>query len=59
MLYDGAIQFVFDLPDSPGALLQVKGIGTKLLEKYGRQLLEIIVDYREKHQIAGRPLPTF
>ncbi len=46
------------LPQSPRALKQVKGMGTKKSEKYGVELLEIITSYCEKENIEPPDMPS-
>jgi hypothetical protein len=51
------IQIAVHLPDSRAALKRIKGIGRKLIERYGEELLEIVVAYRKKHHISEVQLP--
>ena len=44
------IQIVVNLPDNEKALMKIKGIGKKLMERYGRELVDMVADYREKKQ---------
>jgi hypothetical protein len=39
------------LPDSPEALVAIKGIGRRSADRYGRELLAIVSDYCERHHI--------
>ena len=43
------IQIAATLPDSPAALMSIKGIGKRLFEKYGKDLLALVSSYRQKH----------
>ncbi|GAB6190594.1 helix-turn-helix domain-containing protein [Desulfocastanea catecholica] len=52
------IQIVVNLPDSIDALMDIKGIGKKLTERYGVELVAMVVDYREKHHIVDVILPS-
>jgi hypothetical protein len=52
------IQIVVNLPDSIDALMDIKGIGKKLTERYGEELIAMVVDYREKHHIVDVILPS-
>jgi ribonuclease D len=51
------IQIAVHLPDSIGALKAVKGIGDKLAERYGEQLVALVAAYRQKHGIEAVILP--
>jgi tRNA uridine 5-carbamoylmethylation protein Kti12 len=46
------------LPQTPAALMQVKGLGKKKTEKYGDALLEIIIDYCREKSIEPSPIQT-
>ncbi len=52
------IQIVVNLPDDHKSLMQIKGIGKKLAERYGEELVAMVADYREKHDIREVILPT-
>jgi hypothetical protein len=52
------IQIAVHLPDSLLALKGIKGIGKRLTEKYGKELVAIVVDYRRQHEIDAVTLPT-
>jgi hypothetical protein len=41
------IQIAATLPDSPAALRSIKGIGKRLSEKYGKELLALVSSYRQ------------
>jgi hypothetical protein len=43
------IQIAVALPDNERALLNIKGVGKKTLEKYGEELLEMVTAFRKKH----------
>jgi hypothetical protein len=51
------IQIVVNLPDTQKALMKIKGIGKKLMEKYGEELVEMVSHYREKNNIVEVILP--
>lgn len=51
------VQIAVTLPDSPGALKKIKGVGKKTIEKYGRQILGIVTAYRNKRGIEEVELP--
>jgi hypothetical protein len=46
------IQIAAALPDSPSALMSIKGIGKRLFEKYGKELLDLVSSYRQEHRIG-------
>ncbi len=52
------IQIVVNLPNSIDALMDIKGIGKKLTERYGKELVAMVIDYREKHHIVDVILPS-
>jgi hypothetical protein len=52
------IQIVVNLPDTQKTLMKIKGIGKKLMEKYGEELVEIVANYRKKNNIIEVVLPT-
>jgi hypothetical protein len=51
------IQIAVNLPDNPQDLMKVKGIGKRLAEKYGRELVELVSEYRKKHGVSSVDLP--
>ncbi len=51
------IQIAVNLPDSMTALKQIKGIGKRLAERYGEELVALIGDYRKQHRIETVTLP--
>jgi hypothetical protein len=51
------IQITVHLPDTIGALKAVKGIGDKLAERYGEELVALVAAYRQKHDIEAVILP--
>ena len=51
------IQIAVNLPDSGSALIKIKGVGKKTLEKYGEELLALVTGYRKKHGIESVTLP--
>jgi len=46
------IQIVVNLPDSLSALGKIKGIGKRLTEKYGQELVSLVSDYRREQNIT-------
>lgn len=46
------VQVAATLPDSPAALRRIKGIGKRLFEKYGSDLLALVASHRRKHHIS-------
>jgi uncharacterized protein YpbB len=51
------IQIAVHLPASLTALNNVKGIGRRLAERYGEELVALVSDYRRKHRIENVVLP--
>jgi ribonuclease D len=51
------IQIAVHLPDTISALKTVKGIGDKLAERYGEELVGLVGAYRQKHGIEAVILP--
>lgn len=52
------IQIAVNLPDSLSALRRIKGIGPRLAEKYGGELVALVADYRREHGIEEVVLPV-
>jgi PIF1-like helicase/Helix-turn-helix domain/HRDC domain len=52
------IQIVVCLPDNPADLSKIKGVGKKTLEKYSKEILGMVLAYREKHGIQTVTLPA-
>ena len=53
------IQIAIILPDSPGALKKIKGVGKRTVEKYGEVVIAIVADYCQKNNIApNQSLPA-
>ncbi len=52
------VQIAVCLPDSEAALSKLKGVGPKILEKYGEQLIDLVKDYRESQGIETVELPA-
>jgi len=50
------IQVAVTMPDNLHDLLQVKGIGPRLAEKYGKDLIGIVSDYRKENDIRDTPV---
>jgi hypothetical protein len=51
------IQIVVCLPDNIADLRKIKGVGKKTIEKYGEELVKLVLAYREKHGIEKVVLP--
>jgi len=51
------IQIVVCLPDNTADLRKINGVGKKTIEKYGEELVELVLAYREKHGIEQVVLP--
>ncbi|MDR3567964.1 MAG: helix-turn-helix domain-containing protein [Syntrophobacteraceae bacterium] len=49
------IELAVLLPATPGELKRIRGIGKRLFEKYGKDLLELVSSYRQNHEIAAPP----
>jgi len=52
------IQIAVHLPDSVKALQTIKGIGKRLAERYGKEIVAMVTDYRREHGIETVTLPT-
>lgn len=52
------IQIAVNLPNTLEDLARIKGIGKKLAEKYGEELVALVVEYRAKNDIQAVFLPT-
>lgn len=52
------VQIAVNLPDSTTSLIRLKGIGPKLAERYGDELVEMVNKYRTDNKIAEVNLPT-
>jgi hypothetical protein len=52
------IQLAVNLPDTPIALKAIRGIGERLAERYGEELVALISDYRRAHGIDTVTLPA-
>ncbi len=52
------VQIAVNLPDSLQALMKIKGIGEKLAEKYGEELVNLVSTYRKKNNIEEVKLPA-
>lgn len=52
------VQIAVNLPDSMEALISIKGIGKKLSEKYGQELIGLVLSYREENNIVAVVLPA-
>ncbi len=51
------VQIAVHLPSTIKALKQIKGIGPRLAEKYGQEIVEMVAEYRREHQITEVVLP--
>ena len=51
------VQIAVHLPDTLAALKKLKGIGARLAEKYGPELVGMVVDYRQERSIVDVLLP--
>lgn len=51
------IQIVVNLPENLPDLKKIKGVGDKTLKKYGQDILQRVVDYRNLHDIKKVVLP--
>ena len=52
------IQIAVHLPDTVAALKTVKGIGKRLAEKYGAEIVTLVAGYRQRHDIEAVFLPS-
>ncbi|OEU50388.1 MAG: helicase [Desulfobulbaceae bacterium S5133MH15] len=52
------IQIIVNLPDNISALKKIKGIGKKLSERYGEELIAMVSAYRLEHKIKEVILPA-
>lgn len=52
------VQIAVHLPDSIPALKSIKGIGKKMAENYGNELVKLVSKYREKNNIVKVELPA-
>jgi len=52
------IQIAVNLPDSTAALIKIKGIGERLISRYGDEIVEMVREYREKNKIENVQLPV-
>jgi DNA-directed RNA polymerase subunit F len=51
------LQIVVCLPDNTADLRKINGVGKKTIEKYGEELVELVLAYRKKHGIDKVVLP--
>ena len=51
------IQIAVGLPDNAADLIKINGVGKKTLERYGEELLALVVAYRKEHGIDKVILP--
>lgn len=52
------IQIAVHLPDSMAGLKAIKGIGKRLAERYGQEIITLVKAYRQKQGIETVTLPT-
>ncbi|MGA6925576.1 MAG: HRDC domain-containing protein [Desulfosarcina sp.] len=52
------IQIAVHLPDSLSALKRIKGIGKRLLQRYGAELIDMVAAYRREHGVDRVILPA-
>ena len=52
------VQIAVHLPHTLEEMGQIKGIGPRLLERYGEELAELVADYRKRHKIDTVDLPA-
>jgi len=52
------IQIAVNLPDTLMALQQIKGIGKRLAQRYGEELVAMVGAYRRQHKIEAVTLPV-
>ncbi|MBM9536682.1 helix-turn-helix domain-containing protein [Desulfobulbus alkaliphilus] len=52
------IQIAVHLPDTMAALKKIKGIGSRLAEKYGKEIISLVSGYRQEHGITEVFLPN-
>ncbi len=51
------VEIAIRLPDSISALKAIRGIGKRLAERYGEELVQMVTDYRREHGIEHVTLP--
>lgn len=51
------IQIVINLPQNADELEKLPGMGPKTIEKYGEDILDMVVEYRKQHKITEVILP--
>jgi hypothetical protein len=52
------IQIAVNMPDTLAALKRIKGIGKRLAERYGEELVAMVGQYRMQHKIEAVTLPN-
>ncbi|PIE58874.1 MAG: helicase [Desulfobulbus propionicus] len=52
------LQIAIRLPDTLQTLQEIKGIGQRLSERYGEQLVALVGQYRQQHNIDKVTMPT-
>ncbi len=51
------IQIVINLPQNKNELKKIAGVGPKTIEKYGQDVLDMVISYRKQHKITKVTLP--
>jgi hypothetical protein len=51
------VQIVINLPQNADELEKLPGMGPKTIEKYGEDILDMVVEYRKQHKITKVILP--
>ncbi|MCP4673126.1 MAG: helicase, partial [Desulfobacula sp.] len=51
------IQIVINLPQNTKELEMIAGVGPKTIEKYGEDILDMVIEYRKQHKITKVILP--
>jgi hypothetical protein len=51
------VQIAVTLPDTLPALKGIKGVGKRLTERYGEELVDMVENYRRQHNIEAVTLP--
>jgi hypothetical protein len=51
------VQIAVNLPDNMPAMKKIRGVGPRLAERYGEELLAVVRDYRAAHHISEVVLP--
>ena len=51
------VEIAIRLPDSISALKKIHGIGKRLAQRYGEELVQMVADYRRENRIEHVPIP--